>query len=253
MPNYADIPFKRNAVEPMRCLKEGWNLIRDQYWLFVGMCFVGILVAGAVPFGILMGPMMCGIYMSFFMKRLGQPIEFGTLFKGFDHFGQSVIATLIHVVPIVIIIVPAYLVFYLGFFVTMAASSNGSGGEPPDPAALFGFLGFMVIFWLAIVVVIIVISILFTFSYPLIVDRRLQGIDAVKLSARAAMANFWRLLGLSLLSGIMSFFGLLLCYVGAFFVMPIGYAALAAAYEQVFGLSNTPARPNAPPPPPVFT
>src|SRR5262245_14691228 len=115
MTSYSDVPFKRNAVEPMTCLKEGWNLIKDQYWLFVGMTFVGILIAGAVPFGILMGPMMCGIYMSFFMTRLGHPIEFGTLFKGFDHFGQSVIATLIHIIPITIIIVPAYLVFYLGF------------------------------------------------------------------------------------------------------------------------------------------
>lgn len=249
MTNYTDIPFNRNAVEPMKCLKEGYNLIKDRYWLFVGMCFVGMLVASAVPFGILMGPMMCGLYMTFFMKRLGQPIEFGTLFKGFEHFGQSIIATLIHVIPIVIIIVPAYLLFYLGFFVTMATS----GGDEPNPAALFGFLGFMVVFWLAIVVIIIIISVAFTFSYPLIVDRRLQGIDAVKLSAKAAFGNFWRLLGLSLLSGLMGFVGLLFCYVGAFFVMPISYAALAVAYEQVFGISNAPARQNVPPPPPVFT
>jgi uncharacterized membrane protein len=81
----------------------------------------------------------------------------------------------------------------------------------------------------------------------------LQGIDAVKLSAKAAFANFWRLLGLSLISGLMGFVGLLFCYVGAFFVMPISYAALAVAYEQVFGISNAPVGPNVPPPPPVFT
>lgn len=249
MTNYSDIPFKRNAVEPMTCLREGYARIKDKYWFFVGLSFVGILIASAVPFGILMGPMMCGLYLTFFMKRLGHPIEFGTLFKGFDYFGPSIIATLIHVVPIIIIIVPAYLLFYLGFFVTMMASENGE----PNPAALFGFLGFMVVFWLVIVVIIIIISIAFTFSYPLIVDRRLQGMDAVKLSARAAMANFWKLLGLSLISGLMGFVGVLFCYVGAFLVMPISYSALAVAYEQVFGLSNTPAKPNMPPPPPVFT
>ena len=118
---------------------------------------------------------------------------------------------------------------------------------------MFGFLGFMVLFWLAIVVIIVIISIAFTFSYPLIVDRRLQGIDAVKLSARAAMANFWKLLGLSLMSGLLGFLGVLLCYVGVFFVFPISYAAVAVAYEQVFGISNAPARPNMPPPPPIFS
>jgi hypothetical protein len=250
MNNYADVPFKRNAVDPMKCLSEGYALVKDKYWLFVGMTFVGFLVASAVPFGILMGPMMCGLYMTFFMKRFGLPIEFGMLFKGFDHFGQSVIATLIHVVPLVIIIVPAYFLFYVGLIATLAASGNS---REPDMGPLFAFVGVMVLFWLAIMIVVIVVSVLFTFSYPLIVDRRLQGIDAVKLSARAAMANFWRLLGLSLLSGVLNFIGVLLCYVGVFFVFPISYAALAIAYEQVFGISNSPVKPIVPPPPPIFT
>jgi hypothetical protein len=41
--------------------------------------------------------------------------------------------------------------------------------------------------------------------------------------------------------------------VGIFFVMPIGYAAIAKAYEQVFGLSDgTDMSSNLPPPPPIF-
>jgi hypothetical protein len=248
MTNYADIPFKRNAVEPIKCLKEGFNLVKGQYWFFVGICFVAILVGSVVPFGVLMGPMMCGIYLTFFNKRRGLPIEFGTVFKGFDYFGQSVVATLIHVVPIIVIIVPSYLLFYVGLFLVLP----GAGSEP-DPSGLFVFLGAMVIFWLVVVCIMIVISVAFTFSYPLLVEHRLQGLDAVKLSARAAFANFWRLLGLSLLSGLMGFAGVLLCYVGVFFVLPISFSALAIAYEQVFGLSSVPAGPDLPPPPPVFT
>ena len=106
-----EIPFKRQAVEPVECLKRGWELIKDQYWLFVGMTFIGLLVGGAVPLGILLGPMMCGLYLTFFKKRRGEPIEFGTLFKGFDFFGPSLVATLLHVVPIVAIVVPAYFLF----------------------------------------------------------------------------------------------------------------------------------------------
>lgn len=248
MANYADIPFKRNAVEPIKCLKDGFELVKGQYWLFVGICFVAVLVGSVVPFGILMGPMMCGIYLTFFSKRRGLPIEFATVFKGFDYFGPSVIATLIHVVPIIIIIVPSYLLFYVGLFLALP----GSGGEP-DPSALFVFLGVMVVFWLVVVCIMIVISVAFTFSYPLLVEHRLQGLDAVKLSARAAFANFWRLLGLSLLSGLLGFAGVLLCYVGVFFVFPISFAALAIAYEQVFGLGSAPIKPDLPPPPPVFT
>jgi uncharacterized membrane protein len=102
-------------------------------------------------------------------------------------------------------------------------------------------------------VAVIFISIGFTFSYPLIVDRKLQGMDAVKLSFKGAIANFWRLLGLSILSSLLSIAGVILCYVGIFLVFPIVYAAIASAYEQVYGLAGPgDIDPNLPPPPPRF-
>src|SRR6185503_13372569 len=109
----SQIPFRRGAVQPVECLKAGWNLVSDQYWLFVGMCAVSMIVGSAVPLGILMGPMMCGVYLTCFRKRRGLPIEFGTLFKGFDYFGQSVIAALLHVIPITVIVVVAYIFMYV--------------------------------------------------------------------------------------------------------------------------------------------
>lgn len=244
-----EIPFKRGVVEPVECIKGGWNLIKDQYWLFVGMTFIGILIGSAVPLGILMGPMMCGLYLTFFKVRRGEPIEFGTLFKGFDFFGPSLVATLLHVVPIIAIVLPAYIFFYVSFIISIAAQ----GGSDPNPAAAFGVMGFFILFWLAVMILIIIVSIGFMFAYPLIVDRKLQGFDAVKLSFRAALSNFWRLLGMSILTSLLGMVGILLCYVGMFLVFPISYAAIAVAYEQVFGLANPGENyENLPPPPPRF-
>ncbi len=245
---FSEIEFKRNAVEPIVCIKAGWELIKEQYWLFLGITVVGMLVGSVVPLGILKGPMMCGIYLALFQTRRGQPIEFGLLFKGFDYFGDAVIATLLHMIPIVIVVVPAYLFMYIGMFAVIGVSSQG-GGEP-NPGALFGFMGFMMVMWLVIMVLLIVLSVVFTFAYPLIVDRKLSGLNAVKLSVRAGLGNFWRLFGMLLLTGLLSFVGLLFCYVGIFFVMPISFAAIASAYEQVFGLGE--AQPYVPPPPPSF-
>jgi len=242
----ATIEFRRNAVEPMKCLRAGWNLIKDQYWLFVGMTAVGVIIGSVVPLGILMGPMMCGLYLALFQTRRGQPIEFGILFKGFDYFGDSVVATLLHLIPIVVILVPTYILFYVGFFAMMMSQ----GGAEPDPGVMLGFFGFFAIFWLVMIVLLILLSVVFTFAYPLIVDRRLSGIEAVKLSIKAALANFWRLLGLLLMTGLMGFVGVLFYYVGAFLVMPLSFAAIATAYEQVFGLGQF--QPNLPPPPPTF-
>jgi uncharacterized membrane protein len=242
------IPFRRGAVEPVECLKAGWELVKDQYWLFVGMCAVAMIVGSAVPMGILMGPMMCGLYLVFFSKRRGLPIEFGMLFKGFDYFGQSVIAALLHVIPIMAIIIPAYIFLYIGMFAAMAAGSASDSG----PLAGLMFLLVVIIFYVAIVLVIIVVSIGFMFAYPLIVDRGLPGFEAVKLSFKAGFGNFWRLLGLSLLGGLLGMCGIILCYVGILLVFPITLSSVAAAYEQVFGLNEGAVSPDLPPPPPTF-
>jgi uncharacterized membrane protein len=242
------IEFNRNAVQPIECIKAGFELIKSQYWLFVGITAVGIIIGAVVPLGIVMGPMMCGIYLALFKTRRRQPIEFGMLFKGFDYFADALIATLIHVVPLIIILIPTYIVFvglYLGMFLTIIASEGD-----PNLAAIVGFIASFMVLWLVVLVLIVVVSILFTFTYPLIVDRRLSGLNAVKLSMRAGLANFWRLLGLLLLTALMNIVGAVFCYVGAFLALPIGFAAIAVAYEQVFGLGN--AQPNAPPPPPSF-
>lgn len=244
MTSYPQVSFNRSAVRPMECLKIGWALIKPQYWLFFGITAVGMLIASVAPFGILMGPMMCGIYLVYFQARRNQPIEFGMLFKGFDHFGQSFIATLIHMVPIFVVVVPTYIIFYVGLIMMT------TGGSQPDSSALLGFMGVFGLVWLVIFIFILVVSVLFTFSYPLIVDRGLSGVDAVKLSAKAAMANFGGLLGLYLINAGLGILGVLLCYVGMFFVLPITIAGLAIAYEQVFGLGEPTS--NLPPPPPTF-
>ena len=239
--------FERGAVQPMVCLRAGYDVIKDQYWLFVGMCFVAILIGSAVPFGILMGPMMCGLYLAIFWKHRGQPVEFGLLFKGFDYLGESIIATLIHVVPVVVIIVPFYIAFYAVLLFVLPRS-----GEP-DPTALIGFFAAFFVFLVVVMVLIMLISVLFTFTYPLIVDRRLGGLDAVKMSAKAALANFWPLLGLLLITGLLGLCGALLCYVGMFLVFPVTFAAMSVAYEQVFGIKGEAAVVSGPPPPPTFT
>ena|SRR5687768_10526581 len=241
--------FQRNAVRPVDCFKEGWNLIKGQYWLILGMCIVGWMIAAAVPLGILMGPMMCGLFLTFFKLRRGEPIEFGTLFKGFEYFSQSIVATLLHVIPILAIVIPAYIAFYLFFFIAMVAQ----GSEDSSGIAMLGVFAVFALFWLVVIAVIMFISIGFTFVYPLIVDRGIQGFDAVKLSFRAAMANFFGLLGMIFLNFLLSTAGLLLCMVGVYLVLPISYSAISVAYEQVFGLRQTNFTPEAPPPPPVFT
>jgi len=153
-------------------------------------------------------------------------------------------------VPILAIVIPAYLFFYVGMIVSMGVAAQS--GDEPNPAAFFGVFGMFIVFWIVMVIVIIFISIGFTFTYPLIVDRKLSGLEAIKWSFKAALGNFWRLLGMTFLTGLLGIAGLVLCYVGIFLVFPIIYGSIAIAYERVFGLSEDDLVPNLPPPPPSF-
>ena len=216
----------------MECLKTGWALIKDDYWLFLGICFVGIIIGSAVPLGILMGAMMCGIYLCFLGRMRGEKIEFGLLFKGFDFFGDSIIAALVQVVPAMVVIIPLYFTFFIG--IAMLTPQRGSRRTVNDPSALITFFIVMGVVVIIACILIMAISALFLFSFPLIVDKRLSGFNAVKASARAVMGNLGGVLGLLMLNMLLGIAGLLLCYVGAFFVMPIGLAAWAVAYRQVF-------------------
>lgn len=240
---FSEIEFNRNAVRPIECLKAGLELVKSQYWLFAGIIAVGMIIASLGPLGIMLGPMFCGIYLALFKQRRGQLVEFGDLFKGFDYFKDSLIASLLHVIPVFVIIIPTYIFFY----VSLIAMIGASGGSP-DPAVILGFFGFWAVVFVVVMVVMVLISVIFTFAYPLIVDRRLSGMDAVKLSAKAAMGNYLGLLGLMLLTSLLGMVGAMFCYVGAFLIAPVTFGALATAYEQVFGLRAV--QPNVPPPPP---
>lgn len=224
--------YQRGAIRPVECLKSGWGLIKGQYWLFLGIVAVGLLIGSAVPLGILLGPMMCGIYLSFFRRLRGEPISFDGLFKGFDFFGESVIATLIQIVPMMALLAPLYVVFLVG--IASLAPERGSRRTVNDPSALITFLIIMGVLFLVAFLIAMAVGALFVFSYPLIVDRGLSGVNAVKTSARAVFANLGGALGLMMLNVLLGIVGALFCYVGMFFVMPVGLAAWAVAYRQVF-------------------
>src|SRR5205807_9942166 len=86
--------FRVGVIQPVECIKEGWALIKDQYWLFFGISIVGILIGGAVPI-VLLGPMMVGIFICLLQRLRKERVEFGTLFKGFDQFVPGLIVAVL--------------------------------------------------------------------------------------------------------------------------------------------------------------
>ncbi len=238
--------FRSGVIKPVECIKEGWALIKDQYWLFFGISLVGILVGGVVPI-VLLGPMMVGIFLCLLQRLRNEPIEFGLLFKGFDQFVPGLVVTVLKMIPIFILLIP----YYIFVIVMMATAMPRGGVETPDQARNFvmSIFGFEMIFFLVIMVVSITIEIFFMFAYPLVADRKLSGLDAVKISFRAGKANFGGILGLMLLNALLGFVGVLCCFIGVYFYLPVAFASQAVAFRRVFPETFQPFP--VPPPPPA--
>lgn len=222
--------FRHAAIKPVECLKEGYALIKDEYWLFLGITVVGLLIGGAVPV-VIIGPMMCGIFICLLQRMRGEAVKFETLFKGFDFFTPSLIASLIQFVPIIIVVFASYILFFAMFFL-LAASQGSSGGG--NPVAALGMIVMMFLFVIFLIIMVVLIQGFFIFMYPLIVDKKLSGLDAVKTSISAVRANLGGVFGLVLLNLGVTLLGVLCCYIGAFFVVPVTMASHAVIYRKVF-------------------
>lgn len=220
--------FLKTPVRPMDCLSESWDLLRDVLWLFVGITFIGILLSSLVPFGILTGPLFCGIFFCWFRRMRGEPVTFEMLFRGFDYFAESLIATLILTAIMLVVLVPSYILLFVGM-----AFGGAAGQDNPELAAAV----ILIVILLFTLVILTVVTFIWTFAlfvYPLIVDRGLKAIPALKTSYRATMANLGGVLGLLGVTSLIGLGAALLCYLPIFLVAPWCIGAVVIAYRRIF-------------------
>lgn len=216
--------YKVDNINAVDCMKQGWEMIKPDYWLFFGITIVGLLIGGAIPI-VLIGPMLCGIYYCMLKRHdNGGPVEFGNLMKGFDFFAQSTIAILILAGIMGII---AFIVIVIPMMITM-----GVAAASPELGAVFMILMFIVMFLFAIFAACAHVLIIFT--HLLIVDRKMDAWPAIKTSAAAGRQNVNVIVMFILVQFGMVLVGYVLCIVGVYLALPIMYAGTTVLYRKIF-------------------
>ena len=217
------IEFRTGVIRPIECYKEGWELIKDQYWLLLAVSFVGAIIGGASMY-VLLGAMICGIYYCYFQKIDGGRVEFEGLFKGFNYFLPSLLVALIIIVPMIFVIGLIYVPFIIAAVMGPKLSSDEL------MALLGGVLAIEVVF----AFVMVCIHTLLMFSFPLIVDRGLSAVEAIKTSSRAVLKNMGGVVGLMIVGFALSILGYLALCIGLYFVIPVMFAGNVVAFRKVF-------------------
>jgi len=149
--------------------------------------------------------------------------QIGDVGKGFEVFGQALLGAVLIGVAFVILwlllIVISFVIPFVGNLVVAAG-----------------------IFAVQTVVL---------FMYPLIIDKRMTAIDAIKQSLEKVKPEFWSFLGFAALVSVISSAGGIVCGIGTLVTLPIATIAVAIAYRDNFEEASAlqPEAPAAPVPP----
>ena len=84
----------------------------------------------------------------------------------------------------------------------------------------------------------IYLSITFAFTVPLIIDKQLGIIDALKTSFKAVSKHWWKFFGLYMLLFLFSLLSLLTFGIGFIWVLPLSFMVNGVLYRRIFGFSN---------------
>nr|AIA16429.1 Unknown Function [uncultured bacterium] len=248
-----NIQYNSGAIDAPGCVGSGWELIKNNYWMYLGIAFVAYLMVSCIPIIslFLVGPTMVGILYTLFREMRGEPVDFGMMFKGFEKFVPAMVVGLIQSIPVFFFTIIQWSMDLGRMFFLDDRFGAGRRGEPDlGPLAVFTGAYFAILFgYLAVA---FVWSILFHFALPLVAEHEISPVEAIKVSISAASGNIGGLIFLMILKGLILMAGAVMCGIGIFFVLPIIYAANAVAYRQVFpDLTPTVYR-DVPPSPDVY-
>ena len=215
--------FQVKVIRPVECFKEGWELIKADYFLLFAITLLGAMIGG-ISLYILIGAMVCGIYGCYLRKIDGKPVSLDDLWKGFAYFVPSLLVTILIVVPLIVMVGILY-------FPLIAAMVLGSKLSPDELLSLFlGSLAIDII----VSIVMVCFHTLLLFSFLLIVDRKLSGFQAVLTSAKAVWGNLGGVAGIFGVGFVLALIGAMACGVGIYFVIPIIFAGYTVAYRKIF-------------------
>jgi len=223
-----EFSFNASAIKPVECLKQAWGLIKDDYWLLFAISLVGAMVAGVTVY-VLLGAMVCGIMGCYLKKIDGGVVKFEDLWVGMKYLVPSIPIALLFIVPIVIYFVTMFITMYSPL-ITIAVMGEGN----VDSSLLIGTFAVAILIDIVVAVAMTLVHSLIIFAFPLLIDRKLNAIDAIKLSARASLKNIGGIAGMIVLQFAMVILGWLIFCVGLYLIIPILTATNLVAYRKVF-------------------
>lgn len=209
------------------CISRAWELVKAHFWPLIGISLLVMLAMGAVN-------QLVGIFT-------GPPVRSMLLERRFSagtisiFFGASIVTA------------PLYDVLMGGLFMYYLKLIRGQRAEIGDAfsgftlafsqLALLGLVKSLLTFLALLFCIVpgIYVSVAWMFAVPLVIDRRMEFWPAMELSRKVISKHWFLLFAFLLVLGLVTVCGVLACCIGLLVSIPIGWAALLYAYEDIFG------------------
>ena len=202
------------------CLSRGWDLWLKHFgrlvlatFLFFFICIVIVSIRFesahlAVVLAFLLGGMLTAGMFRYALKLLrGEPAVLSDLFAGFSE-------------------APGMLI--------LASILIGSVSELPNILSQTSpaLLPTRPLYWV-IQLPVVYFSVGWTFTYPLILEKRLAFWPAMQASRHAIKGNWWRFFFLIVIAMLLSLLGAVALFIGVFLTLPLYFCVLACAYDAL--------------------
>jgi len=150
-----------------------------------------VVLNAMVPI-ILQGPLIAGLHIYTVKRLMGRNAEFADLFKGFNYFVPTLVASL--------------------------------------AITLFTFLGSLLC-----IIPGLVVAAMYKFTYLFILDKRMDFWPAMQASHNVVRNDYFGFTMFLLLAALVNILGALCCIVGLLVTLPMTFAAITVAYQEVVG------------------
>lgn len=231
------------------CLGASWNLFTSHLLPILGVftvyviAWLALIVAaqlipciGGIAQMIINPVLQAGMYWYVLNLIRGKTAELSDLFEGFN---RNMVHIVLGGIVIAIISMTVALIVAIPFFISMviAMMNNGSMNHfDPNHFDFRIFLGLPLVGITLMFVVFFFFTVIWMFSIPLIIDKKLNFWEAMELSRKVAMKKFFPLLALFLIATLIGLSGLVLCCFGMLLTLPMAVTIiLISAYENLFG------------------
>lgn len=193
---------EKQAVKFEEWIHAGFTLYRDNFTVLFLANLIAVILS-IVTLGILAGPLFAGVIIITLQcidKKETKP-EVGDLFKGFEYFLDSfllvlIVAAVSSIASFILVQIPV-----IGPILSWCAS--------------------------------IAISTLVMFSLFLIVERKMNFMDASKTSINLVKTNFLPFVAFFIVASFLAHIGVLACIIGILVTSPVYICLIAVAYRNV--------------------